>query len=121
MLPQINHPVASIYRRAVCKIAIAFTCRLYPIEVYTHKELAELPQECLDLIENTKPQCGPVYYARYFDRLYRFATILHRCYANKASRQTLAEERKMADEDMLEMDVVDELEEISESLRNHTI
>jgi hypothetical protein len=33
----------------------------------------------------------------------------------------LAEERKMADEDMLEMDVVDELEEISESLRNHTI
>jgi hypothetical protein len=130
MLPQINYPAASIYRRAVCRIAIAFMCRLYPIEVYSHKGLADLAQECLDLIEETKPQCGPVYYARYFDRLQKFATILRRWHANKASLQTLAEEEKIADEDVLEMDVMDVtdvmdvmdvMEETIEALRNHPI
>lgn len=130
LLPQINHPAASIYRRIVCRIAIAYLCQLYSIDFYTHQELAVVSRECLDLLENVKPQCGPLYYASHFARLEKFASSLFRWHASKASVcplplakfSALSIEDQEADAAQVAQTVqTAELEEALELFRQHKI
>jgi hypothetical protein len=125
MLPYLHHETSTVYRRAVCRIAIAFLARLYKFKQYTHADLAALVQECVELLESTKPKCGPEYYENRFARLERFAIILRDWHAKKAVVFSVADPSpnptEGGDVEMMEKEEADELEEAMELLKRHTI
>jgi hypothetical protein len=127
MLPYLHHESSTVYRRAVCRIAIAFIARLYKYKQYTYADLAALAQECVVLLESTKPKCGPEYYENRFARLEIFATILRDWHAKKAVVRSVADlspnPTERGDVEMMEEAEAeaDELEETMELLKRHTI
>jgi hypothetical protein len=81
----LNRPDSTLYGRVVCRVAIAFICRLYPIRRDSHIYLAGLAQEALDLLAAAKIECGPGFYDIHFPRIERLATILRDWHANAAN------------------------------------
>jgi hypothetical protein len=125
MLPYLHHESSTVYRRAVCRIAIAFMARVHIFKQYTYANLAALAQECVELLESTKPKCGPEYYENRFARLERFATILRDWHAKKAVICSVADlspdTTECGDVEMMDKEEADELEETMDLLKRHTI
>jgi len=125
MIPNIDNPAATMYRRMLSRLAISYIGMLYTMQGYTYTALKAMAQRCLDILKNIELRCNAKYYRRIFAKYQEMAKVLRVWHAKKICvaglRQHMSRNQVEVDFRRTEEGSGDELEETRELLNRHRI